>query len=222
MKKAFIYLFLLVTAGLQACYDEPDLSFVPAIQFEDIEFARGSFLDSLIVFIAFEDGDGDLGLRGDQIQPPFQPYDFVRDNEGNLITFGSRPGLPPFSPLDWIVFPEINGQVIQDTVQIKLNPNHNNFFVEFYRRRPGQSTFQQWDPSRAPFFQTFNGRFPLLNTRDENRPIAGTLRYAMVSTQWRNIFGNDEIQLRVQIQDRALNRSNTAQSEVFTLQSIER
>lgn len=216
-KRLFLGLSLLALAAFPSCYDEPQLSFVPQIEFENVEFVRGDFLDSIIVFINFEDGDGDLGLRGEETAPPYQPYDFVTDDQGNLVTFGSRPDLPPFSPLDWIVFPEIEGVVVEDTVQIVLNPNHNNFFIEFFQRPPGGSSFSEWNPSQAPFYQSFNGRFPILNTRDENRPLAGTIRYAMVSSQWRNIFGNNEIRLRVQIQDRALNRSNTAESEVFTL-----
>jgi hypothetical protein len=205
-----------------SCYQEPDFSFTPAIEFDRVEFVRGSFLDSLIVFVSFQDGDGDLGLRGDETSPPYHPFEFVRDDNGQLITFGSRPDLPPFNPLDWIINPTVNGQVVQDTVLIRQNPNHFNFFIEFFRRRPGQTNFTQWNPNAAPFYQTFNGRFPILNQRDQNRPLGGVIRYGMVSSQWRNIFGNDEIRIRVQIQDRALNRSNIAESPIFTLQEITR
>jgi hypothetical protein len=42
----------------------------------------------------------------------------------------------------------------------------------------------------------------------------------MVSSQFNTLFGNKTIKLRIQIQDRALNRSNTIESNEFTLAEV--
>ena len=212
-------LSLLIICITVSCFNEPNLGFPPNIEFERVEFVEAGFLDSLIVFIKFEDGDGDLGLTGDETFPPYNPYDFVRDDNGDLIRFGSRAGLPPYNPLDWIINPEVNGTVVQDTILIRTNENHYNYFVEFLVKQAG-GNFTLFDPRNPPFYQTFNGRFPLLNRTGESRPLAGTLRYGMVSSQFNTLFGNQTIKLRIQIQDRALNRSNTIESDEFTLAEV--
>ena len=221
MKKLFSLgaLSLLIICTITSCFEEPNLGFAPKIDFDKVEFVEAGFLDSLIVFVKFEDGDGDLGLTGDETFPPYQAFDFVRDDNGDLISFGSRPGLPPYNPIDWIINPEVNGEVIQDTVLIQTNENHYNFFIEFLIKQAG-GNFTLFDPREPPFYQTFNGRFPLLNRTEEIRPLAGTLRYGMVSSQFTNLFGNKTIKLRIQIQDRALNRSNTIESNEFTLAEV--
>lgn len=212
-------LSLLIICVTASCWTEPNLGMAPKINFDRVEFVEAGFLDSLIVFVKFEDGDGDLGLTGDETLPPYQAFDFVRDDGGNLIRFGSRAGLPPYNPIDWIINPEINGEVVQDTFLIKVNENHYNYFVEFLVKQAG-GNFTLFDPRNPPFYQTFNGRFPLLNRTGETRPLAGTLRYGMVSSQFNTLFGNKTIKLRIQIQDRALNRSNTIESNEFTLAEV--
>ncbi len=214
-------LSLLLICITVSCFNEPNLGFPPKIDFDKVEFVEAGFLDSLIVFVKFEDGDGDLGLRGDETFPPYQAFDFIRDDSGSLISFGSRPGLPPYNPIDWIINPEVSGQVIRDTILIRTNDNHYNYFVEFMVKQAG-GNFISLDPRNPPFFQTFNGRFPLLNRTEEIRPLAGTLRYGLVSSQFNNLFGTQTIKLRIQIQDRALNRSNTIESVEFTLAGVRR
>jgi hypothetical protein len=222
-KKVYIIpvLVLFFSQFMWSCWSYPDLAFAPKITFDRVEFVEAGFLDSLLVFINFEDGDGDLGLRGDETNPPYHPYDFIRDSNGQLITFGSRPGLPGYNPLDWVINPEINGVVFEDTFLIRINENHYNYFIEFMIKQPN-GNFVIWDPKQPPFYQTFNGRFPMLNRSGMDRPLAGNLRYGMVSSQFRTIFGNNPIKLRIQIQDRSLNRSNTVESEEFTLESVSR
>src|SRR4051812_18188661 len=53
---------LVVTIVLGSCFDPPEFPNVPQIEFQRVEFLRGQGRDSLVVYITFKDGDGDLGL----------------------------------------------------------------------------------------------------------------------------------------------------------------
>ncbi|MDZ7646380.1 MAG: hypothetical protein U5K54_03920 [Cytophagales bacterium] len=59
--------FLFISLGLGGCFTPPEFPVQPQIEFESIVFKEyGSGFDaeadSLILVIAFRDGDGDLGL----------------------------------------------------------------------------------------------------------------------------------------------------------------
>jgi hypothetical protein len=217
-----LLLFSVVSVlGLMACNRAPELPVIPVIDFQDVIFREVDGPDSLIVSIYFEDGDGDLGLTSFDITDPFHPFDVVLDANGDTITIGSRPDLPPYNPVDYIIVRDQDGNAI-DTVLVELNENHYNFFVRFFTKKNGQYTEFNWrDP---PYFQTFDGRFPLLN-RDisdgqlRERPLEGELRYGMTSSGWLFLF-RDTLKLSVQIQDRSLNRSNVVESPDFTLDMI--
>jgi hypothetical protein len=63
------FLSLLATA----CFKEPNYADTPAIAFESIRnvpINNGS--DSVIITIAYQDGDGDMGLSSADTMPPFQ------------------------------------------------------------------------------------------------------------------------------------------------------
>jgi len=204
-----------------ACNRAPELPVMPSIEFRDIEFKEVDGPDSLIITIYFEDGDGDMGLTSSDIYEPYQPYDVVLDENGDTIRIGSRPGLPDYNPIDYIILRNSDGEAT-DTILVELNENHYNYFVKFFPKKNGQYTEFDWrDP---PYYQTFDGRFPLLN-RDisdgqlKEKPLEGTLRYGMTSSGWLFLF-RDSLKVSVQIQDRALNKSNVVESPDFTLESV--
>jgi hypothetical protein len=212
--------FLLILAA--ACINPPDnFPSVPAITFESIEYAPTSGADSLIIGIDFQDAEGDLGLSATDDDPPYQDVDFQRNSVGELITYSTRPPEAPlYNPIDWLVDPIVNNQTVKDTIWVKQNPNQFNIFVKFYIKRNGQLTEFRWqDP---PFFTTFNGRFPRILTTDVGQAVEGNISYGMLSSGWESIFRNDTIQIAVEIQDRALNRSNEVFSPEVTLRQITR
>lgn len=217
------YLFVLITSlAVVSCVNAPeDFPSTPEISFENIEFVETAGADSLIIRVAFKDAEGDLGLNPTDIDPPFNPLNFRRTPQGSLIFFSNRPPeAPNFNPLDWVINPIVNNVQVRDTVWVDQNENHNNIFVRFFIKRNGQFTEFRWqDP---PFFTSFNGRFPRILNSNMGQPVEGTLQYAMQSFGWNSIFRNDTIRVDVQIQDRALNRSNTASSPEVTLNSIRR
>ncbi|MCC5920605.1 MAG: hypothetical protein LAT68_11860 [Cyclobacteriaceae bacterium] len=207
----------LIFWSLQSCFDRPDFGEAPRIEFNNVQLRSGTSLgvqDTLIVSIDFEDGDGDLGLRGNETDPPFNVLDFARNAEGDTIRFGDSPNLPPFSCVDYEVLRR-EGQTEPDTFLIIRNENHFNIFVEFLWKRDGEN-FEVFDFLQETCI-TFNGRFPILGGELRDRPLQGTLNYRMNSLAFRGFFGSDPIKLRIQIQDRALNRSNTVESPEFRI-----
>ncbi|PTB91311.1 hypothetical protein C9994_15775, partial [Marivirga lumbricoides] len=73
----------------------------------------------------------------------------------------------------------------------------------------------KWE--EAPYYQTFNGRFPILNTEDYDRPINGTLDYDITSLGFRIIFRNYPMFVQAQIWDRAGNKSNIINSDTIQI-----
>lgn len=214
-----IFTFALLWIG---CMNAPEnFPTVPEINFERMEFVSSPGGDSLVVVVGFRDAEGDLGLNPTDIDPPFNSQNFLRTPQGQLITFSNRPPeAPNFNPIDWAINPTVNNVIVRDTIWVQPNENHFNIFVRFFIKRNGQfSEFRWQDP---PFFTTFNGRFPRFLTSNAERAVEGNIRYAMISSGWESIFRNDTIRIDVQIQDRALNRSNTASSPELTLNQIRR
>lgn len=216
--RIFGIIFLIFFVG--ACVNPPDnFPSVPQITFQSLEYVEKQGPDSLIVQIGFQDAEGDLGLNATETNPPFNAFDYVRNAAGELITYSDRPSeAPSYNPIDWIIDPVVNNQVLKDTVWVEQNENQYNIFVKFFIKRNGQFTEFRWqDP---PFYTTFNGRFPRVLTTDNSQPVEGSLRYGMLSSGWNSIFRNDTLRIDVQIQDRALNRSNEVSSDEVTLDQI--
>jgi hypothetical protein len=84
-------LLFTISALITGCFDPPDFSVVPVIDFVNIRFAEGTQnapTDSLILTISFKDGDGDLGLSGTLIEHLDDPYHdlfFGLANDGNVV-----------------------------------------------------------------------------------------------------------------------------------------
>jgi len=217
--KNFTYnLLLLILLG--SCISPPDnFPSVPEVAFKDMEFISTSGSDSLIVSVNFKDAEGDLGLNATDVDPPFNAITFKRNNTGGLILYTNRPaGAPMFNPIDWVINPIVNNTVVRDTVWVEQNQNHNNIFVRFYIKRNGVFNEFRWEA--APFFTTFNGRFPRILNNNNSQAVEGTIRYSMLSFGWESLFRNDTIRIDVQVQDRALNKSNIVSSPQVTLSQI--
>jgi len=200
------------------CERPPELPNTPIINFESVRFATGTNgFDSLIVSIGFEDGNGDLGLEGSENAPPYQPLDFPLNAQDDFIFFGDPEAPTEFHVCDFVI-QDVTDDEILDTVYVEINQNSFNIEVDFFLKQDGIYDEFDW---RREFGQfsciTFDGRYPLLNTAEFDRPLAGSLSYSMVSSGFLPLFGNDTLQLRIQIKDRALNISNTVESKDFVV-----
>lgn len=220
--KSYIYLILSALGLTAGCVSPPDdFPSVPHITFNSVEYIETNASDSLMVSVDFRDAEGDLGLNPNEDDPPFHPLDYQTDAEGNLITYGNRPSdAPEFNNRDWVINPLIDKTEVNDTIWVKINPDQYNIFIKFFIKRGGNYT--EYDFSTAPFYSTFNGRFPRILTEERDRAIEGTIKYAMLSLGWNTVFRNDTLRIDVQVQDRNLNKSNIVSSPDFTLSQIRR
>lgn len=216
-----IFSFLVLVVFLVSCERPPELPNTPFIEFQNVEFNQvNNAQDSLIVTIRFEDGDGDLGLSDRDNLPPFNEFDFVPDDDGTFLTFSEANGEPPFSNNDWFIGEFLLGDTtVIDTVRIRRNENFNNFFVDFFRKT-GEG-YEKIDLIKL-LGTNFDGRFQPLNTKGGERPLEGTLRYTMRSFGFliNPIFRNETLKLEIQIQDRALNRSNVVETPDFIISEL--
>lgn len=230
-----VFLLLL---GLHSCFEAPDFPVVPQIEFDSIVFRETppGNQDTLKITIRFKDGDGDLGLSSSD------PADFAGvyrdrfyyvDNDGQLVVYSTRRKAPiyeellppyefPYYCTNWSINPRIGDTVVNDTVYFESNPDHYNIFVEYYVKNPN-GTFSLFD-WQLQFCESggtnFNGRFPLLKDQSRPSPLEGRLTYSMNSLGFRQLFNLRILKLRVTIQDRALNKSNTIETPEFTLDEI--
>lgn len=82
-------MFVISVVILSACFNQPEFSNSPTIQYEGISFQKApNGLDSLIVSISFKDGDGDLGLSGtsrEDSESPYHEVDFFANDNGELF-----------------------------------------------------------------------------------------------------------------------------------------
>jgi hypothetical protein len=218
---------IMIAAGsisLKGCLEPPEFDFVPEISFNSVRFynvteSDPTSADTLVISINFRDGDGDLGLRRDDVNPPFHPFDFALNETGERITYAMVNRTPRFNNFNYVIDSfTFRNQRIVDTFLINRNENHFNIIVNFYRRRAGQWEFL--DLAGEPFFSTFNGRFPILNTENYPRPLEGVISYKMVSAGFTQIFRIDSLRVEVFIKDRALNNSNTITTPAFTLPQV--
>ncbi len=149
---------------LSSCFDDPEFPDEPRITFESLRYVSqatsGAIVDSLILTIAFEDGDGDLGLDNDENDAPYNPRHYFSNKTGtflnrqtespaDVLVLSNRAEidtLPEFNPdidgcLFWVVEPTDLEVVdvttgdrapLNDTVYYQLNERHNNIYVRFF------------------------------------------------------------------------------------------
>ncbi|MFZ1806019.1 MAG: hypothetical protein WAU36_02290 [Cyclobacteriaceae bacterium] len=222
--------------GLSSCFDPPEYSNTPEIEFENIVFKETPDLsdaDSLILFIKFRDGDGNLGLQpselgcNEDLSICYNEKFYFKLVEGdqavNYAVKRANPDLdlpdytPPFDCTNWeLVFDNSSTPQVIDTVYFELNPDHYNIFLDFLVKQ-NDGSFQEFD-WRTEFCSTYDGRFPILAKNSDlslNNPVEGTLRYAMLSTGFKLQFSIKTLKLRIQIQDRVLNKSNIIETPEF-------
>ena len=154
--------------------------------------------------------------------PPYDPT--------SCVNYSFLTGvLVPFSSIDeshnFVDTVKLDGRTyakIQDAVLFRPNPNHYNIEVKFWVYNGATDTYTEFDWFKE-YCITFDGRFATSLSEVPtyvDRPIEGTLRYAMASPSFLAIFGTSLLRLSVRIRDRALNTSNTVYTETFDFNRI--
>lgn len=217
---SFLSLIAVAMLFLGACERPPELSSVPIIEFESVEYRTvEGRADSLIITISFEDNEGDLGV--DRVNDPPAIF-YPQDAQGNYISIGSSPDLPPYHACDYIINPEINGVQINDTILYEMDQDFYNYRIDFYKKVNGQ--YREFDIRRefgANSCLPKDRNFFKLNTQPSDRPLQGSLRYAYGSIIFGTVFRpSDTLKVDIQIMDRAFNKSNIVSSPDFTLNGV--
>lgn len=219
--------FIIPIIGLivVSCFEKPTFPVEPTISLNDLYFTESNndLLDSLVIIVDFRDGDGDLGLNSWETDDPYQLYDAVFD--GDTIRIGDSDTLPPYNCLDYEIFqievePGDTISLTADTVYVQRNPDHFNYFLDFFLKEDG--VWRLYDPAvERNCAPRYHGRYFYLNTQDDVRPLEGELKYGIVSG-FRLLFRNDSLRIRVRIQDRALHKSNYIETRSFMIQDLYR
>jgi len=227
-------LFAIILIGVSSCFNPPEFPVEPQIEFKSIQYKEigtgfDSDYDSLILTISFKDGNGDLGLDASEVDPPYNNKFFFVQPDGKYITYKTRrtvagyDTLPafvkPYNCINWEVIRENN--IVKDTLYFQLNPDYNNITVGFFVKN-SDGTFTEFKWREAFNFPncgiSFDGRFPILYKDKPGAPLEGTIRYGMGSLGFKALFSIKTLKLRIQIKDRALNKSNIIETNEFTLQ----
>ncbi|GAB4239053.1 MAG: hypothetical protein Tsb0034_15030 [Ekhidna sp.] len=240
---------LLLSTVLSGCFEEEVFSDVPRIEFQDIRYVDTQSVDSLILSFSFEDEGADIGLNAtfDDLLQPYQVYDLIIDANDSAITINQdNLALPLFrapvlidqqeGELAYFYFPENKVPFAQednrpaydcdfyeiidsDTFFIQRNEFHNNFHIEFERKRGSAFApldFNQVFNSSDCTLGQFDGRIPYYDPEGKS----GNYEYAMISQAFRLAFLDDSIRVRFYVYDRALNKSNEVVSPPFLLKDI--
>jgi hypothetical protein len=231
--KLLINLCLLGLFGLGACYSPPEFPLEPTIAYNNVEFKEvPNSLDSLIISIKFQDGDGDLGLDANETQVPYNDvwYINIGSEETPVPLSYSNRFEPPWDTLPPYEFPYTCTNYTTnhgftdyegDTLYFQTNEDHWNIFVEYFVKKNGVWSEFDWEISFEPqCTDNYNGRFPILGDDNAETPLEGILRYGMTSAGFKFLFRNDTMKLRLQIKDRALNSSNQVETPEFVLRDI--
>lgn len=86
-----ISIFLTLVAVLGGCFDPPQYPDTPSIEYESVIFkdcTSPSVADTLVVSVRFKDGDGDLGIDGEDTAPPFNNRWYFRTTPSTQCEFG--------------------------------------------------------------------------------------------------------------------------------------
>ncbi len=218
-------LLIVIATSFWSCRELPEYPVVPSIEYKSIFYRETDTTNLLIIEIDFRDGDGDLGLSKSvaDIRDPYNAIWYYLKNDGTLLTYADR-NTPPYDSLPNYEYPYscLNYSIEEsDTFYITQNQDHFNIFINFYVKKNGEFTLFDWITWNPPNCgESYNGRFPILNESGQNRPLEGTLIYDMAGLGFEVIFKRDTLKLEIQIQDRALHRSNTVETPEFVLNNI--
>jgi hypothetical protein len=84
-------LFTILGIGTTSCFDPPEYPTTPQIEFSEVIFkdcTSPTVADTLIVRIDFKDGDGNLGVDGEDIAPPFNNRWYFRKTPASQCEAG--------------------------------------------------------------------------------------------------------------------------------------
>jgi hypothetical protein len=175
-----LFVFALLSVGLNACFENPKYPVVPQIEILNNELYFGKStsegFDSIVVALRFKDGDGDIGLDDSFKDTVFsfeKLYFLYKPTEPNTLRyttfeksnvnyqfkknnpqFNLPEFTPPFSCSNWQVKRNASDQPL-DTIYTKFNPDFYNVIIEYLIKQT-DGTFKKYDVDEV-FFYPFCG-----------------------------------------------------------------
>ena len=219
-----VFLLVLVSLLASSCYDDPDFSNVPRLTDIDVytkSVSQSSF-DSLIIRVGFEDGDGDLGIIGNENEEFFR---VPNPNTGEPFWIyrseNTDQDLPAYDCENYRYIPLTPGDTIFDTLFVEFNEEYFNYSVSLFTKEDGQ--YQEIDFIGEPNCGTpLGGRFfPLRDDFSTDSPLKGVIQWGTVGAYGAQ-YRNDTLRVDVVIRDRAGNVSNAITFDEFTIESVRR
>lgn len=133
----------MVLVLFNSCFDPPQYSIVPNIEYQNIEFVEvGGFsdADSLILYLDFRDGDGDLGLSNTDVSDPFHDSNyFLEDGAGGFIKIPAELRYSDIPPM------------------LKLSGEQGKLATVRTRNKPSYSYLPAFSSDGCPHYYTRNG-----------------------------------------------------------------
>ncbi|MDH4058820.1 MAG: hypothetical protein OEU76_08640, partial [Cyclobacteriaceae bacterium] len=124
-----VFLFCFLGGFVTACFDPPEFSDIPNIQLNKLEFKVTpdiSDADSLIIYIDFKDGNGDMGLDDNYLDDPYHERNFYFENTGNNT----------LTPVGTII-QSVNNPAFPPTIQMIIEPSTGKLATNRTRLKPG-------------------------------------------------------------------------------------
>lgn len=241
----YITLTILATLLLTGCYDAPEFDEVPYIEYRKVSYheaiqqgSGGLQLDSLSLTFYVEDGDGDIGLKEGE---PYN-YSIIVDAAGDTVTFQSASVKLPFYKLvpitksawETLEFSTVDNRPAfdcefyeilkvaeddHDTVYVERNIFRNNIYVDFLVKNGADNYQLKEFPTASGCAGNFHGKIPIFDESILGSPLSGEVTYHLKSLGF-SIFGRDTLKLSFFIYDRAMNKSNVAETSDFTFPGL--
>ncbi|MEM0939120.1 MAG: hypothetical protein AAF600_04025 [Bacteroidota bacterium] len=114
---------VIVILTLTSCFDEPEFSDTPKIEFESLEFADSPTTDSLILTFSFEDGEANFGVLANDFGAE---YNLFVDSEQKVLTAANIDSASPPIFLAPIVFDNVI-PIRQDGNTIIVQPGATSY-----------------------------------------------------------------------------------------------
>ncbi len=187
MNKSYGIGFIFLLMVSISCFRDPDFPATPTITYKSIALKPGS----IEVKLNFTDGDGDLGL-----------------SENDLLS-------PPFDSI------KVYDSLLKERIETNIN-RINYDFTFLFRNVNGDfktcsDSLESCSELLGRRLNLFKGHFEDYNPDRKKRPISGELTFNIISPLIATELQGKTIKLKIFIKDRALNNSNTIETDTLLI-----
>ncbi len=228
-----------------SCFDQPELSDVPYIEFKRLTYHELDVgTDSLVLTFSIEDGDGNVGLFPEDDYVPYHPYNVIIDNRDSIVRlvgefeppyysvdpnnnralFSEVDNRPPYSCEFYLDLGEEAENSGDRAAFIQQNPFHNNLNIDILKKISGE--YEKVD--YAAYIGTddcssssFSARIPVFDEDNLGRTMKGEISYTMLSEGHKYVLSRDTFKVRFSLYDRELNLSNVVETPDLTLPQVQ-